>query len=87
MGDWRATFADPAVLADLRAAVREMAAEIDDCDPDAFMHQAALVHPMDVHDWIERELHLASQRPVRFERGHSPRRRKHEERLNLAVAR
>lgn len=54
--EWIRTFGDPAVLADLRAAVLEMAAEVDDCDPATCAHDAALVHPLDVHDWIEQKV-------------------------------
>lgn len=86
--EWHETFADKAVMEDLRAALREMAGQLDDCDPETCMHAEQRVHPYEVYEWIERELRKAAQakeRPVRFERGHRPRRRKSEQ-LSLAIA-
>jgi hypothetical protein len=88
--DWVRTFADPAILSDLRDAMRSMSAQLDDCDPSDCTHPEQRVHPMEVADWVEREVHVAGQRPTRFERGHRPRRKQQElarvDRLNLSQA-
>lgn len=72
--EWLATFMDPAVLSDLRKAVCAMAAEIDDCDPEECMHPDALVHPIEVFHWIERELHIEHQRPFHMRPAGQPNR-------------
>lgn len=78
--DWHRTFSDPVVLADLEAALRQMAAELDDCDPEECLHPEQRVHPFEVLTWIQDELRMAGKRPMRFEPGHRPRRMKHETR-------
>lgn len=70
---WLATFADPAVLSDLRAAIHSMMLELDDCDPEHCAHPEQMCWPIEVFQYIERELHVDGQRPVRFEKGHRPR--------------
>jgi hypothetical protein len=82
---WLATFSDEAVLSDLREALRTMAGELDDCDPEECPHPEQRVHPHEVYEWLEREVLMSQQRPMRFERGHRPKGRNHEQ-LNLAIA-
>ena len=82
---WVATFSDEAVLSDLREALRAMAGELDDCDPDRCLHPEQRVHPHEVYEWLEREVLMSHQRPMRFERGHRPRRQKADQ-LTLAIA-
>lgn len=83
--EWVQTFADPALLSDLRAAIVDMARTIDACDPEECMHDEAMVHPIEVFHWIECEVQAAKREPVRFERGHRPKARNGEG-LTLAVA-
>ena len=64
--EWIQRFADPAILSDLRDAVIAMAAEVDDCDPETCAHDAALVHPLDVHDWIEGKVFREAEKPPRL---------------------
>lgn len=56
---WLRTFADPAVLSDLLAAARSCMADVDDCDPDECDHPEQLVTPLELAQWIEREVHRA----------------------------
>lgn len=83
--DWLDTFT-PAVLSDLRAAIRAMAAELDDCDPEQCLHPEQRVHPHEVWEWIDREVKREQGRPVRFEKGYRPRRMKDEPTWNLSAA-
>lgn len=73
--EWIRTFGDDATLRDLREALRAMAAELDDCDPEQCMHAEQRVHPFEVWEWIEREVQRERGRPVRFEPGYRPRRK------------
>ena len=75
---WITTFADPALLSDLRAAARAYHAEVDDCDPERCAHPEPMMMPVDLPNWIERQVLLERQRPVRFEKGHRPKSRNHE---------
>ena len=93
--DWLRTFADPATLSDLRQAARACMAEVDNCDPEFCAHPDQDMSPHDFYQWLEakvkdQEARDDGHRPVRFERGHRPRRKTtelaHVDRLNLAQA-
>jgi hypothetical protein len=85
--DWLPTFADEAVLSDLEAALRSMAGELDDCNPEECMHPEQRIHPFEVYVWVVRELHMAQQRPSRLEPAGRPnRKRDGDTRMSLAIA-
>jgi hypothetical protein len=83
--EWIRTFGDPAVLSDLRAAARACMATVCSHTPDRCDCVANRMTPDELVAWIEREVILSQQRPMRFERGHRPRTKKQEQ-LNLALA-
>lgn len=82
---WLATFADEAVLSDLRAAARACMAELDDCEPEECPHPEQRMSPAEFAQWVERAVHIEQQRPQKFERGHRPRRMK-DGSMSLAIA-
>ena len=71
--DWLATFADPAVRSDLRAAARSCMDYVDE-DPDepepCGHRQVDLMTPMEFVDWVEREVLLDRQRPTPMRSDH-----------------
>jgi hypothetical protein len=83
--DYTVTFADAALMSDLRQAVEDCQGQVcehaaDECDcPENRMLPAEFLA------WLEREVLMAQQRPMRFERGHRPRRQKADQ-LTLAIA-
>ena len=83
--EWIRTFADPATLSDLRAAATDCQAQICNHDPPDCDCPENRMLPSEFVDWLERELHVEGQRPTRFEPGHRPRRKRHEQ-LTLAIA-
>jgi hypothetical protein len=84
---WLATFSDEAVLSDLEAALRFMAGELDDCDPEECMHPEQRVHPYEVLEWIRQQVEREKQRPQRLEPAGRPnRKRDGNTRMSLAIA-
>ena len=65
--EWVRTFSDPAVMSDLREALRAMAGELDDCDPEECLHPEQRIHPHEVYEWIEREVHRENGKPAKLE--------------------
>ena len=84
--DWIRTFGDPAVLADLFDAAQSCMATICTDDPEHCDCSDNRMTPLELAQWIQREVHVEGGRPVRFERGHRPRRTARLDRLNLAHA-
>lgn len=84
--DWLRTFADPAMLSDLRAAAADCMSQVCGHEPHECDCRANLMQPVEFCDWVELEVRNAEHDPVRFERGHRPRRRKRPDQLTLAIA-
>lgn len=94
---WRSVLADPAVLSALREAAASCTRDgcahehrdtngqpTDDpawctCDENRMM-------PLELSDWIEREVHVSRARPIRFERGARPFRAKYPNMLKAVAA-
>ena len=64
--EWVRTFSDPAAMSDLREALRAMAGELDECDPEECLHPEQRIHPHEVYEWIEREVHRENGKPSRL---------------------
>jgi hypothetical protein len=77
--DWLDTFADPAVVSDLRAAARELMRQVCTHAPEDCDCELNRFTPAEFVDWLEGEVQQQRQRPMRFESGFRPRRMKGEE--------
>jgi hypothetical protein len=65
--DWMPTFADRAVLSDLRKAARRCMTEADDCDPELCQHPVNRMTPIEFCDWVETTINTAARAPVRLD--------------------
>jgi hypothetical protein len=74
--EWHCTLADPAILSDLAAAARDCQRQVCTHDPGDCDCSANMMTPAEFVDWITAEIATAAREPVRFEKGHRPRRRK-----------
>lgn len=83
--EWIRTFADPALLEDLRDAARDCMGQLCSHEPAECDCAENRMQPAEFVDWLERELYIHRARPTKFEKGHRPR-RKLGEQLSLAIA-
>lgn len=82
---WLQTFNDEGLLSDLERAMVECMRQVCAHPPAECDCRENLMTPVEAYEWLRGEVEQHRRSPVRFERGHRPR-RKVTEQLNLSMA-